>query len=335
MNKLILLTIFLSIFAFACEEDIEKKEPIITDNCQKISFKNIVSDGYDKNASVYTDKSLDYNLIFEFYESTPIGEYDLNSLNKNDNFKTCKQCLLITKDDKKFYPKSGTIEVTQGDAFEGNSKGDIKSVKLIEVLIDDTFNSTPVEDGECLTIDISKWDTTSYTFCENGEKRCKDDKLETCTSHVWKVTNDCTTDGGHCNEDNKECVTSNNCIGLSFDSIVVNKDFATSYQDRDGDYELSIDFYTSTPAGSYDLSDPRNSNYANCDQCVLIKNGSKRFFQREGIIKIISGEATTGNSKAEITSLRLLEVKIDDNQDSSIIIGGACLEVETIFWDTL
>jgi len=321
-----------------CKADYEEKSDlcVLKDKCEHVKFENIILDGFDNGASVYTDVTGDYELLLEFYESTPPADYNLNSEGVNDNYKTCEQCVLVSLNNKKFYPISGILKVLNGNALEGLSKGEF-SAELTEVTVDENndYKSTVVENGDCLKIDLSLWDTEDTILCENNETRCNNDKVERCVAHSWKVINDCSEFSGTCDEDKKECITANNCIGLSFETITVNTEFGTTYESVNGDYEIGFEFYESTPPGQYDLSSSANDNYINCNQCVLIKNNAKRYFQDSGTIKVISGDAYTTKSKVEVTSLKLVEVTLDDSMESTIVNNGECIEVQTVLWDSL
>ncbi|MBN2693286.1 PPC domain-containing protein [bacterium] len=106
------------------------------------------------------------------FESTPVGSYDLAS-DTNDNYADCMQCILYyqfgeTEEDEtlKYFQSAGTINVTAGDAQTDESAGNIVSVKLIQVTIEDgTYTSTPVEGGGCYEIQTAAWDTMPEPEC--------------------------------------------------------------------------------------------------------------------------------------------------------------------------
>ncbi len=325
---------------WTCKSNYRKKDNkcvLIEKECEIVNFDNIVLDGFDNGASVYNSVLGNYKLILEFYESSLVGDYDLVSVGINDNYKTCKQCVLVQNNDKYYYPKLGSLKILSGDAFTGKSSGSILDTELVEVTLDENngYKSTVVEGGSCIKIENSTWDTTDNISCENNETRCNNGKVETCEAHVWKLTNDCSLTGATCDETKKVCVNTSGCIGLSFDTITVNTDLATTYNSVNGDYDISFEFYTNTAMGSYDLSAQNNSNYVNCDQCVLIKNNDKRYFQKSGVIKVISGDAYTPKSKAEVTNLKLVEVTLSDSMESTVVANGECIEVQTVLWDTM
>ncbi len=306
-------------------------------NCETVNFTDIKLDGFDNGASVYNSIYGDYKLILEFYESSPAGDYNLASEGLNDNYKTCKQCVLLQNNEKYYYPKEGSLKIISGDAFTGKSSGSILLAELVEVTLDENngYKSTVVENGSCIKIENNSWDTTEDILCENGESRCNNNKVEICEAHVWKTVNDCSVNGGTCDSAKKECINQSGCIGLSFETITVDTEFGTTYKSVSGDYDISFEFYTNTPVGSYDLSAQNNSNYVNCDQCVLIKNNDKRYFQSEGTVKVISGDAYTPKSNVEITNLKLIEVTLDDNMESTLVNNGECIEIQTVLWNTM
>jgi hypothetical protein len=88
--------------------------------------------------------------------------------------------------------------------------------------------------------------------------------------------------------------------------------------------------------GTFDLASAINSNYATCEQCVLIAQDvvdsvpTKIFFQSRGTLKV-DGPAPPGVAP-DLTliwsNLNLVEVTLDEfTADSTPVPGGACYEV--------
>ena len=96
---------------------------------------------------------------FENYIRLTTGTFDLAS-SKNSNYKTCEHCVRVfTNVDKEqskrkiFFQTEGSINVEKHE--DGWIKATISNVKLVEVNIGNDFTSTPVLNGDCLT--ISSW----------------------------------------------------------------------------------------------------------------------------------------------------------------------------------
>jgi hypothetical protein len=113
------------------------------------------------------EETIEEGLYFslEFYEATPLGDYDLMS-GINDNYETCMQCVLIydlraenEEDHLYFVHTTGTLKVTSGDAYLENSEGSISNIRLQEAVIDwdDTSHSTLVEGGSCYEVEFATW----------------------------------------------------------------------------------------------------------------------------------------------------------------------------------
>ena len=187
-----------------------------TDNCIGLSYSDIQRSSQDENH--YVDLVIDgnYYLSIEFYEDSPAASYDLASVGVNDNYETCKQCVLIYKiadDDetveKIFFQSQGNMNITEGLAGTGESKGEITNIKLIESTIDEdnNFHSSTVENGNCIEIQTGEtwaWDTMPTVTCTDNELRCNLDgtKIEKCLNNEWIEDITC--------ESYKECKTIEN-----------------------------------------------------------------------------------------------------------------------------
>ena len=210
-----------------------------------------------------------------------------------------------------------------------------------------------LKDGFCVIDDDCK--SPQRPICKN--RICIADNPPECTSN-----NDCTNlerpicDNGVCiADDSPECTSNSDCtdleklicdkgvciaeiadcIGLSFDNAVVDPEFIHVYHGYSGDYELSLEFYTQTHVGNYDLSIGENDNYAYCKQCVSVFIGStngedeKVYFQEFGNMEITTGNAEEGSSAGNITNIKLIEVTIDfDTFKSTPVEGGGCIKIE-------
>lgn len=95
-------------------------------------------------------------LALEFY-SAESGTFDLASAEVNDNYETCKQCVLALLDGdsgRVFYQSAGTLTVDPSmGVLSGRLKATITGLELVEVTFDDeTGETTPVPNGECLAV---------------------------------------------------------------------------------------------------------------------------------------------------------------------------------------
>jgi hypothetical protein len=103
------------------------------------------------------------NLNFEFYsgiESSLSGALDLTAGNQN-NYATCAACVRIAAFDadgnlvKEFFQDGGTLNLTEDPFTNGKLVGTADDVSLVEVSInrdDQSYTSTPVSGGVCLTL---------------------------------------------------------------------------------------------------------------------------------------------------------------------------------------
>jgi len=127
-------------------------------------YQNIYEAG---GYSVVYEEEIETDVYFsvEFFETTPVGDYDLMSVGVNDNYETCKQCVLVydyragDKNELYFLHTSGTLKVDSGDAYLENSRGSISSVKLQEVVMDwdNGSRSSLVDGGSCYEVQFANW----------------------------------------------------------------------------------------------------------------------------------------------------------------------------------
>lgn len=89
------------------------------------------------------------------YNGETTGTFDL-SMGNDTNYATCSRCVLVYQDPnadapKIFFATSGTMTLDAASKhISGTINGTLTDVKLVEVTIDDSFNSTPVAGGACL-----------------------------------------------------------------------------------------------------------------------------------------------------------------------------------------
>ncbi len=321
-------------------------------DCIGLSFENIPKD--EEYDAYYHQQVGDYIVNLEFYaDSTPVGTYDLGADN-NNNYEYCEQCVRIIKMngedvEKEFFQESGSLEVTTGDASTAESAGQVTTVKLVEVTLDGNYHSTVVENGECIEIQTGTgpWTWDSMPTCNQGDKRCNADNsaTETCNNNnEWIADADCAA-GTFCRADGDtfSCQAPPACVGLSFDAIDYNAQYGYLEINETTKYALRLIFKEDTLDGTYDLGAGDNTNTSTCKQCVLgyhfdaDGNTDKIFFQESGSMTVTSGNANTPVSAGSVTTAKLVEISLDDNEVSTPVNGGDCIEIETgktWAWDT-
>jgi len=102
---------------------------------------------------------------------------------------------------------------------------------------------------------------------------------------------------------------------------------------------ISFEFYTiSSPAlvaGTFDLASALNSNYATCDQCVLVYrdfvtgNASQTFFQTAGTLTV-DAATIPGSDPITMTwqNVHLIEVTLDPvSFESTPVPNGDCYDI--------
>ncbi len=94
----------------------------------------------------------------ELYDAPPPLDMPIDlAMAPNDNYGTCGQCLRLLEDvvgtniPKQYFVDRGTITFT-GLGFSGEMEGNFTDVRFVEVTLDGSFNSTPVEGGDCIVI---------------------------------------------------------------------------------------------------------------------------------------------------------------------------------------
>jgi hypothetical protein len=159
------------------------------------------------------DTTADDRVTVEFYGSAfdasldgeLTGTFDLAMVG-DDNYATCSRCIRGLTDaampSKVFFQKSGKLVVdATSDQVNGTVKATLMDVTLIEVTIDmNTFESTPVDNPECLhiasaAVDAVKAPTPTAWTCDPGyyddgdcdcgcgvvDIDCADAKVGSCT----------------------------------------------------------------------------------------------------------------------------------------------------------
>lgn len=330
-----------------------------TAECTGISFDNLsLIAGYDQYRGITTeqtgDPTLDDLVYIQFYkedyseitELTP-GTYDL-ATGLNTNYGTCLECVLLYEDwdggafTKTYFQESGTLTISKIKKGTIESKGTV-TAKLIEVTIDsETFESTPVEGGECYEIETGAWDNICVPACEG--KICGNDGCGgICGDGCSNVDQGCNAEGTAC--------VDFECTAITIDAVelvdVMQEEpywsYKAAYEPSTGEAiadEILVQLFAAPePSDSFDLA---GTNYADNDQRILaledpVYNGSgtmtalgKTYFQQKGTISFDSFDPVTGKTAATITNLRFVEVTIESGTYiSTPVDGGTCLELAT------
>lgn len=345
---------------------------VVDSPCTGISISNVVSEGGTYAYRYKGDVTGGRTMGIGFYGAQEVRTYDLTS-SINNNYETCEQCVLVYEGDKTYYQSAGTLTIdafnSDDDRMDLESAGRLNSITLVEVTIDDTtWQSTPVDGGACLEIETGIWNTMPTTcdggtHLENGScvsntqsVSCRDahplnsGNIDANVSITWN--NDGWSNPAVCDfscnsgyeRDGEQCraVQVTTCTGLSVENIVSEGgDTAYRYHgDASGDRSLGIGFYGSQSVKSYDLASSINNNYKSCEQCVLIYEGDKTYYQTEGTLTLSElnddSGTMTAESKGSLSRVKLVEVTIEDTTwESTPVTGGGCLEIETGAWDSM
>lgn len=304
---------------------------------------------YQLNSFYLADEEdYDPNLWMQFYQDEETGKitagtYDLGST-INSTYKTCTECVYLQSDlvgegedakySKVYYQKSGTLTIEAVDA-SNEIKGTIQAV-LAEATIADDLTTTFVTDGGCIEIETATFDSGVCVPDCTG-KICGDDGCGgTCGEGCGDLA---------CSEDQKSCVEYE-CTKITlnndpvFDGSYIEYG-SYSYQFNhtpvafEGDY-TTFELYDAIEAGSYDLA---GTNYADCDVCMQLfediqydEEGymtgiGKRFFQKSGTVTVNSFNETTGAIDAALNNVRLVEVTVDSDWNSTEVAGGKCYDI--------
>ncbi len=100
-------------------------------------------------------------VLLQLFDPQTAGTFDL-STPPDDNYEACEHCVAlgidwpVDADDpvERYFQSAGTLTLTKAySAADPSVRGSLKNVKLIEVTMDpDTFHTTPVPNGKCITI---------------------------------------------------------------------------------------------------------------------------------------------------------------------------------------
>ncbi len=150
-------------------------------------------------------------------QSMEAGTFDLSAAPDN-NYSTCTHCIRGAEDvvgtnaTKTYFPESGTLILNDiHNPLDGQSKGSLVNVKLVEVTLDpNTSVSTPVTNGSCLYINSASWDLVAHpveagTTCSNAEE-CGDPNHLVCDPAT------ATCQSGECDSQDKCANPSEQCI---------------------------------------------------------------------------------------------------------------------------
>lgn len=125
------------------------------DGCTELTaeeYENNEGNNAEFTAKFFPTDNRDDEYIDMFFRSSADGTH-LYGEGKNADLYTCDQCMLIVRNEKNFYPVSGSITIEAGSEPEGKKLiATLSTLKLIEIEISDSYHSVPVIDGECVTL---------------------------------------------------------------------------------------------------------------------------------------------------------------------------------------
>lgn len=278
----------------------------------------------------------------EITELVP-GTYNLAE-GLNTNYGTCLECVLIYEDidgtGKTYFQQSGTLTISEIKAGTIESKGTI-SAKLVEVTINsEDYSSTPVEGGGCYEIEAGAWDNICVPDCTG--KICGSDGCGGTCGDGCDAEKTCNAEGTECVDYSCTAITTKDIVLDTADAENNFWMYAGAYDPNTGDTTLDDEFMVQLYAApvaddSFDLA---GTNFIDCNQCLLVREDleydestgdvisiAKAYFQQKGTIAFESFDSATGNVKATLTDVRLVEVTIAEDYTSTPVQGGACLEI--------
>ncbi len=315
------------------------------------------------------DSSIEDNLVLALAKSTSTGVHDLAEGN-NKLLSECTECVVLMEDleqtpigleySRFFFQQKGKLyidEIKPNDenTLQGQSKGRLEGVRLINVLVNHSDNSyLPVQGGECVEIVDSSWDTFCTPSCkaEDGSmKICGDDgcggSCGSCNTDEW-----CSDDQLSCEKRSCTKITAVNFTTIS-GSVYYNK-YEGTFSPSIGDSSIPdtikmsfgwLDGFSAVKVGTYDLGSAENSLNRNSNYLVTILEDyppapyAKEFAQESGtmtIIEIAPDEDPENNppkgSKGKLENVILVEVS---GYNMKKVEKGACYEIESANWNLM
>lgn len=98
--------------------------------------------------------------------------------------------------------------------------------------------------------------------------------------------------------------------------------------------------FFSSAQGTFDLATGNNTNYATCDQCILVhenvdesSNPETVFFQESGTVTVVEGIPTEATGAGTIVKAVLAEVTLDPSTyQSTPVPNGRCIYISTLLF---
>ena len=98
--------------------------------------------------------------------------------------------------------------------------------------------------------------------------------------------------------------------------------------------------FFSSAQGTFDLATGNNTNYATCDQCILVhenvdasSNPETVFFQDSGTVTVVEGNPTAATGAGTIVKATLVEVTIDTaSYQSTPVPNGRCIYISALLF---
>ena len=115
-------------------------------------YENNEGNRAEFTAKFFPTDDRDNEYIDMFFRSDRQGTFRYGE-GANADLYTCDQCMLIKRNDSFYYPTAGTITVQPGSEPLGRRLvATLSELRLVEIVISDSYHSIPVEGGECLTL---------------------------------------------------------------------------------------------------------------------------------------------------------------------------------------
>ena len=321
-------------------------------DCKKITFDEMKLHINEFDSYYYKTKvsdnaigstALEDIMTLQFYGdgyTLKEGTIDLGS-GDNANYETCVECLLLYEDvdfynneyGRTFFQQKGELvfdEVKEG-TFESRGHA---SFRLVEVEIDDYSSvSTPVPGGACYEVENLTWDTICTPQCDG--RVCGPDG---CGGECGENGAGCGPDMA-CSADQQSCVEWN-CEKITLEDLTEND---VSIYPLDGIYNY---MYPITPnIGKPEITETLQlglrgniqekrpyklygTNLRSSDvSFVLYADGTELYFQHSGTVTFDPFDFYTGVFEATLDSLRLVQVRVDEDLTSIPVPGGKCIEI--------
>jgi len=254
-----------------------------------------------------------------------------------------------------FFQESGLMVVNKVQESSNpdvlpKSKGTLLNTKLVEVTVDGSYNTTPVPNGKCLTIESYNWDNTCTPNCTG--KICGDDGCGGTCGAGCATDELCNAEGTTCNKVSDVCKSVSAIdiasAGFAMPAFEAGWAYAGLLDPFIGEESLDdaivIEFWREAYADEpYESDLSTQTSYSSCDECINVYEDiqvvgenyemGKIYFQKSGKMmfdRVFPAGPMNQYSKGSLDNVLLIQVT---NQYVPIQ-GGSCLIVNGS-WDTM